>query len=139
MYTMSIVARIAHVADIDTRLAMVKAGLDVPPRRVTIPNITLIPWDHHGFWIERRIGRFHMSWYPGYGFAHFKNQRTMFERRMDIHTTMKVSFGRENEPARIKTTYHPDYKEACKCGCGYNTDRSHKRILPRAVPRSFTK
>jgi hypothetical protein len=99
----------------------------------------LIPWEHHEFWIERRIGRFHMFWYPGYGFAHFKNQRTMFERRMDIHTTMKISFGRESEPARIKTTYHPDYNEACKCGCGYNTDRSHKRILPRAVPLSFTK
>jgi hypothetical protein len=130
---MSILAHIAHVADIDTRLAMAKAGLDVPPRRVKIPNLVLIPWSVSPFGFERRIGRFHMMWYPGYGFTHFKNQRTGIDRRMEVHTTMKV-IGADG-----KVTYHPDYKEACKCGCGYNTDRSHKRILPRAIPRSFTK
>lgn len=136
---MSIVARIAHVADIDTRLAMTKAGLDVPPRRVTIPNITLIPWvSFSRAWFQRQIGTFRMAWYPMHGGAHFVNDRTGVYTNMVLYETMKVARGRTGTVAAI-IEYHPDYKEACKCGCGYNTDRSHKRILPRAVPRSFTK
>ena len=131
--SIGVLTGIANVADIDTRLVLAKAGVYVPRRPIQIPDIVLIPWDHHEFWIERRIGRFQMTWYPRYGFTHFKNQRTGMDRRMDVHVTMKV-VGMDG-----KVTYHPDYIEPCKCGCGYNTDRSHRRILPRAVPRSFTK
>ena len=136
---MSIVARIAHVADIDTRLAIAKAGFDVPPRRVTIPNITLIPWmSHSNLWFQRQIGSFRMSWYPMHGGAHFVNDRTGVYTNMMLYDVMKIVRGRTGAVAAI-VDYHPDYKEPCKCGCGYNTDRSHRRILPRAVPPSFTK
>ena len=136
---MSIVARVAHVADIDTRLAMTKAGLDVPPRRVKIPNITLIPWvSFSNAWFQRLIGHFRMSWYPMHGGAHFINDRTGAYTNMDLYHTMKVARGRTGTVAAV-IEYHADYKEACSCGCGYNTNRSHPRILPRAVPRSFTK
>jgi hypothetical protein len=136
---MSIVAHIAHVADIDTRLAMFKAGLDVPPRRVTIPNITLIPWtSFSGAWFQRLIGQFRMTWYPLHGGAHWVNDRTGVYTNMILYDRMAVARGRVGTVTAI-VEYHPDYKEPCSCGCGYNTDRSHKRILPRAIPRSFTK
>jgi len=136
---MSILAHVAHVADIDTRLAMAKAGLYVPPRHVVIPDITLIPWvSFSNAWFQRQIGTFRMSWYPGHGGAHFVNDRTGAYTNMMLYNVMKVARGRTGSVA-VFIEYHPDYKEPCSCGCGYNTDRSHPRILPRAVPRSFTK
>lgn len=139
MYTMSIVAHIAHVADIDTRLAMAKAGLDVPPRRITLPDIALIPWtSFSGMWFQRRIGHFRMTWYPIHGGAHFVNDRTGVYTNMDLYVTMKIARGRIDTVA-AHIAYHPDYFERCRCGCGHNTDRSHPRILPRAVPPSFAK
>jgi hypothetical protein len=99
---MSILAHVAHVADIDTRLAMAKAGLDVPPRRVVIPDITLIPWvSFSRVWFQRQIGTFRMAWYPMHGGAHFVNDRTGAYTNMVLYDRMAVARGRTGSVAAI--------------------------------------
>jgi hypothetical protein len=121
---------IVRAADIDTRLALQRAGYYVPPRKLTLPNLTLPVWTGGGhFYSSLSIGQFEITWYPVFGVSAFMNMRTRKARQMEVFRTMKVSYMRGNWTLGVKI--HPDYLPPCKCGCGYNMNRNHVRILPR--------
>lgn len=131
-----VIEAIGRNADIDTRRAMTRAGFHVPIQRVKIPDIHLPTWTHVMYPMLKHK-QYEIMWMGPFGFSSVRNKRTGDVYRMDTHSSMMVIHNRNGR--LISREYHPDYFVPCVCGCGYNTDRSHKRIRPRAVPPSFSK
>jgi hypothetical protein len=124
---------IVRHSDIDTRILLGQVGLDVTPGRVKIPPDFVLPvWSLRGTTFSLRKGFIQLVWYPAFGYAYFFNWKSRYKVVMDVHDTMKVNTG-------LNVDYHPDYFAPCRCGCGYNTNRSHPRIRLRAVPSTFPK
>jgi hypothetical protein len=127
---------IAKAADYDMRLVLKEAGFHVPIFPVKIPDIQLPKW-RCVLYPQLIVKDFQIDWYAPIGLSIFTNTKTQVTQGISTHTDMMISVFKDGK--QLYRGFHPDYFEACACGCGFNTKRWHKRILPRAIPRSFSK